>query len=147
MEEEQIVVFNLDEEALAFEINFVKEIVNIPPITPVPRSGEFIEGVINLRGQISTVLNLKKRLGMDDLGNGKNGKIIILEKKDQAYGVMADGVLGVFKISQKDIQDPSSVFNGEEIEFIKGIVKLDDQLVILLEPDALISREEIGVAI
>jgi purine-binding chemotaxis protein CheW len=143
-EEIQAVVFHLGEEDLAFEINGVREIIKIPEITKIPNSSDFVEGVINLRGQIKTVFNLKKKLGMKKGKAQKEGRIIIAEKNELSFGVIVDSVVGVFKVKSEDITAPSTVLGDEKSDYLKGIGRLDDRLVILLDPEKLFSVEELA---
>jgi purine-binding chemotaxis protein CheW len=143
-EEIQAVVFHLGEEDLAFEINGVREIIKIPEITKIPNSSDFVEGVINLRGQIKTVFNLKKKLGMKKGKAQKEGRIIIAEKNELSFGVIVDSVLGVFRVKSEDITAPSTFLGDEKSDYIKGIGRLDDRLVILLDPEKLFSVEELA---
>jgi purine-binding chemotaxis protein CheW len=142
-----VVVFILGDEDLALEVNQVREIIRIPSITKVPNSSEFVEGVINLRGQVKTVLNLRKRLGMDEgVLDDKEGKIIIVEANENTFGILVDKVIGVLNVKSENITDPESLLGGEKVDFIKGIGRMDDQLVILLEPIKLFSQEEMAAA-
>jgi purine-binding chemotaxis protein CheW len=131
VEEIQVVVFTLGEEFLCLDIKNVREIIRIPDITRVPRSSPFIEGVINLRGQIKTVLNLKKRIGLKKTAVNEDGRIIIAENDARSYGMLVDSVLGVFGLSVGEVSDPSTVLGGENAEFILGIGKIEDKLVLL----------------
>jgi purine-binding chemotaxis protein CheW len=144
-EEIQVVVFQLENEDLAFEINKVREIIKIPDITIIPNSSEYVEGVINLRGQIKTVLNLKKRVGIKEENKGVDGKIIIVEYKDRTFGILVDSVLGVYRLGIENITDSSSIMAGERSDFILGIGRIEERLVLLLEPGTLFSSEEIAL--
>jgi purine-binding chemotaxis protein CheW len=142
-----VVVFILGDEELAVEINQVREIIRIPRITKVPNSSEFVEGLINLRGQVKTVLNLRKRLGIEKgVVDDKEGKIVIVEANEKTFGIIVDKVLGVLNVESENITDPASLLGGEKADFIKGIGRMDDRLVILLEPRKLFSPEEMAAA-
>ncbi len=142
----QVVVFSLGEEDLAFEINQVREIIKIPEITKVPNSSDYVEGVINLRGQIKAVLNLKRKLGMDDEKIDAGGMIIIAEKGDQTFGIIVDEVVGVFRVKNEDVTESPSILGGEKSDFIRGIGRMDDRLLIFLEPGRLFSTEEMAIS-
>jgi purine-binding chemotaxis protein CheW len=142
-----VVVFILGGEELALAVNQVREIIRIPSITTVPNSSEYVEGVINLRGQVKTVLNLRKRLGMEEgVLDDKEGKIIIVEANEKTFGIIVDKVIGVLNVESENITDPASLLGAEKVDFIKGIGRLDDRLVILLEPIKLFSQEEMAAA-
>lgn len=147
--EEKILVvgFVLGGEDLALDIGQVREIIRIPKITKVPNSSEFVEGVINLRGQVKTVLNLRKRLGMEEgVLDESEGKIIIIEAYEKTFGIIVDKVLGVLNVNSENITDPASLLGAERADFIKGIGRMDDRLIILLEPLKLFSPEEMASA-
>jgi purine-binding chemotaxis protein CheW len=142
-----VVVFILGGEELALAVNQVREIIRIPSITTVPNSSEYVEGVINLRGKVKTVLNLRKRLGMEEgVLDDKEGKIIIVEANEKTFGIIVDKVIGVLNVESENITDPASLLGAEKVDFIKGIGRLDDRLVILLEPIKLFSQEEMAAA-
>lgn len=143
-DEIQVVVFTLGNEDFAFDISDIKEIIRVPDITTVPNSPDFVEGVINLRGQIKTVLNLKKRLGSNEIEIKEDGRIMIVENDGQSFGVIVDSVIGVFKIEREQISDPSSLLGKERSDFIRGIGRIDDRLVILLGPEKLFPLEEMA---
>jgi purine-binding chemotaxis protein CheW len=137
-----VVVFALGEEDLAFEIQSVREIIRIPRITKVPNTSEFVEGVINLRGQITPVINLRRKLGLSGEEVSSEGKIIIIESHDQAFGVIVDRVVGVLSVETAEITDPSKLLGGDRTDFISGIGRLGERLVIMLTPDKLFSSKE-----
>ncbi len=144
--EVQVVLFKSGGEDMALDINCVREILKIPEITAVPNAPDYVDGVINLRGKIKTVVNLKKRLGSKNKFNSDQGMIIITEKGDQSYGILVDSVEGVCKIQEEDITDPESILGNEKSDLIKGICRLNERLVIMLEPEELFSLEEIALS-
>lgn len=144
-EEIQVVVFSVGDELLAVGINNVREILKVPDITRVPKSPKFVEGVINLRGTITTVLNLKRKLGMKDTKAEVDGRIIIVEHNEGAFGIIVDTVIGVLRINSENITDPSSILGSENVDFIMGVGKMEDKLVILLDPGKLFSTGEMAL--
>ena len=137
-----VVVFMLGEEELAFEIQSVREIIRVPRITKVPNASEFVEGVINLRGQIKPVINLRRMLGLPVAEVSSEGKIIIIESHEQTFGVIVDRVVGVLSVETAEITDPSKLLGGDRTDFISGIGRLGERLVIMLTPEMLFSSKE-----
>ncbi len=145
-DEIQIVVFRLNNENLAFDIDNVKEIIRIPAITKVPNSSHHLEGIINLRGQVKSVFNLKSLLNLDDTARSTNGRIIVLEKESGTVGAVVDSVLGVSKISKERLTDPASLLGEKFPEYVKGIAKMSDMIIVLLDSKKLFSREDAGLS-
>jgi len=137
-----VVVFTLGDEDLAFEIQSVREIIRIPNITTVPNTSEFVEGVINLRGQIKPVINLRRKLGLPEKKAAIDGKIIMIESDEQVFGVIVDRVVGVLSVETSEITDPSKLLGGDRTDFISGIGKLGERLIIMLTPEKLFTAKE-----
>lgn len=131
----QVVSFKLGEEEYGIDIHKVREIIRIPKITRVPHAAGFIAGVINLRGEIKTVLNTKKILKMKDDEIRKDGKIIIIEKNRESFGILVDSITGVIKVNKENIFPPEKIISKEASELLKGICRLGERLIILIEPD------------
>lgn len=144
-EEIQVVVFKLNDENLAFAIDHVREIIRIPDITKIPNSPPHLDGVINLRGQVKSVFDLKSLLELDDTAHNSNGRIIVLEKDDGTVGVVVDSVVGVSKISKEQLTDPASLLGEKFPEYVKGIAKMPDMIIILLDTEKLFSQEGAGI--
>ena len=134
---------NKKKEHYAVPIEQVREIRNFTEITTVPKAKKYVKGVMNLRGLIIPVIDIKKRLGfgeVDDL-NKTNYKIIIADVRDSIYGLIVDKVEHVLHISPKDIEPiPSDSF--ESHHYIKGIVKIQGLLVVLLDIIALFEESQ-----
>ncbi len=141
-EEHQLVVFHLDDEAFGVDIGQVKEIIKMAEITQMPNAPEFVEGIINLRGQITTIMDLRKRLGMKVADTDENTRIIIVEASGSTLGLIVDSVSEVLRMSGKDIDPPSAA--STHAEYVQGVGKLDDRLLILLDLNRILSKEEIG---
>ncbi|MEE8168455.1 MAG: chemotaxis protein CheW [Candidatus Hydrothermarchaeales archaeon] len=141
-EEVQLVVFMLGKEEFGVDITQVREILKIPRITSIPNSPEFIEGVINLRGQITTVMDLRKRLGVGGGEISENTRIVIVEVGDTTIGMVVDSVSEVLRLSTKDIDAAPSIATDIEAEYIQGVGKLTDRLLILLDLGKILSRGE-----
>ena len=144
----QVITFSLvnettkKKENYAVPIEQIREIRNFTDITTVPKAKEFVQGVMNLRGLIIPVIDIKKRLGFGeaDIQNPKNYKIIIADVRDSIYGLIVDKVEHVMQISPKEIEPvPSDSF--ESYHYIKGIAKTQNQLLVLLDIIALLEED------
>jgi purine-binding chemotaxis protein CheW len=138
----QLVTFNIGEEEFGVDILRVQEIIRIMDITRVPRSPEFVEGVVNLRGKVIPIVDLRKRFGMDDKGHDKHTRIIVIEINKMIVGFIVDSVSEVLRIPADTVEPPPPVIAGLEAEYISGVGKLDDRLLIMLDLNKLLSREE-----
>lgn len=130
----QVIVFRLGEERYGVDISQVREIIRPSQITRIPNAPDFVEGVINLRGQITTIVNLRKRFGMLPKPIDNDTRIIVVEYNNAVIGMMVDTVNEVKYLPQKDIEAlPSIITSREEAKFLKGVGKLPDGLLILID--------------
>lgn len=136
----QLVTFRLGEEEFAVDILMVSEIIRIVPITDVPHAPEFIEGVINLRGRVLPVVGLRKRFRMTDLPWTAQTRIVVMTWNQQLVGFLVDSVSEVLRIPSSTIENPPSVVAGVGSEYIEGVGKLDDRLLILLNMETLLAN-------
>jgi len=140
--ERQLVVFYLGGEAFGVDISTVNEIIQMQAITAVPGTARFVEGLINLRGTVIPVVELRKRFGLEGTERGKETRIVVLNSEGQAIGVIVDSVAEVLRVSSDAIEPPSSMITTADSEYLLGIVKLPDRLVILLDTGRVLSRED-----
>jgi len=138
----QMVTFNIGGEEFGVEILTVQEIIRMMQITRVPKAPDFVEGVINLRGKVIPVIDLRKRFGMDSRGHDKNTRIVVVEINKMIVGFIVDSVSEVLRIPADTVEPPPPVVAGLDSEYISGVGKLEDRLLILLDLDRLLSREE-----
>ena len=122
-DEQQLVLFQLGDEDYGVNIYSVQRLIQVPEVTRVPRAPTYVEGVIDVRGDIIPVINLKKRFGFASTEVGENGRIVITEVGEQIVGFLVDAVSEVTRLSDSDIEPPSAVVAGGETEFISGIGK------------------------
>lgn len=134
-DERQLVVFQLGAEFYGVDIARVHEIIRLQTITRVPRAPAFVEGVINLRGKVIPVVDLRRRFGLESSEHTRASRIVVVEIGDNVVGVIVDGVSEVLRVTGASIEPPSPVVAGIESEYIYGIARLDDRLVILLDLD------------
>ena len=131
--EDQVVAFKLRNEEYGFSILNVQEIKGLTDITRVPFAPEFIKGVINLRGSVLPVIDLKKRLGLEDTPYTANTRIVIVQYDEVAVGMLVGAVTEVRTINADDIDTSRTVTgNDSNSKFISGIGKVDDRLIIQL---------------
>lgn len=140
--EKQLVVFDLVGECYGVDISTVREIIQMQTVTAVPESPSFVEGIINLRGVIIPVVDLRKRFGLDTIEHDKDTRIMVVNSKGQDIGIVVDSVAEVLRISSDSIEPTSAVVTGGDAQYLQGIVKLQDKLVILLDVELLLSNED-----
>lgn len=141
----QLVSFNLDREEFAIDILAVQEIIRMVNITKVPKSPPFVEGVINLRGNIIPVIDLRKRFGMETREYSKETRIIVVDIDGNTIGLIVDSVSEVLRLPAGTVEPPPSVVSNIESEYINGVGKLDDRLLILLNLNKILTVHEIGM--
>jgi purine-binding chemotaxis protein CheW len=139
----QLVSFNLGNEEFGVDIGMVQEIVRMPEITRVPRTPEFVEGVVNLRGKIIPVVDLRKRFRLPVSENTKSTRIIIVTMNGRTVGMIVDGVSEVRRISADSVEPtPDMVASAIDASYLKGIAKLEGRLLILLDLNLVLNQEE-----
>lgn len=141
-ESRQLVVFSIADEIYGVDIHQVKEIIRVPDITRVPRTPEFVEGVVNLRGSVIPVLDLRKRFGFDSGEANSDQRIVVMEMGNQIVGMIVDSVSEVLQVDVEDVEAPSPYVVSVDSQYIAGIVKLEERLIILLDADRVLSSEE-----
>ena len=138
----QLVTFSIGEEEFGVDILKVQEIIRTMEITKVPRAPEFVEGVINLRGKVIPIVDLRKRFGLETRDHDKHTRIIVIEINQMIVGFVVDSVSEVLRIPANTVEPPPPVVSGLESEYISGVGKLQDRLLILLDLNRLLSGEE-----
>jgi purine-binding chemotaxis protein CheW len=139
----QIVGFRIGRETFGLPIGAVREIVRVPEITSVPNSPDFIEGVINLRGRIIPVVDLRKRFGEPVGAPSKKNRIVVVEVENRSLGLMVNSASEVLKIPPSEIEEPHAVFQEGDLNYITGVGKLNGRLVILLDLSKVLQRGEL----
>ncbi|ABB38837.1 CheW protein [Oleidesulfovibrio alaskensis G20] len=140
----QLVTFSIGEEEFGVEILKVQEIIRTMEITKVPRAPEFVEGVINLRGKVIPIIDLRRRFGLDSKKHDKHTRIIVIEINNMIVGFIVDSVSEVLRIPAGTVEPPPPVVAGMESDYISGVGKLQDRLLILLDLDRLLSHEDMS---
>jgi purine-binding chemotaxis protein CheW len=144
MEKElQVVGFRIGRETFGLPISLVREIVRVPEITSVPNAPEYIEGVINLRGRIIPVVDMRKRFGEEVTLPSKKNRIVVVELENRLIGLLVNSASEVLRIPPSEIQAPQDVFQEGELNYITGVGKLKGRLVILLDLNRILQRGEL----
>jgi purine-binding chemotaxis protein CheW len=138
----QVVGFRIGNETYGVRIAAVREIVRVPEITSVPNAPETIEGVINLRGKIIPVMDLRKRFGLAEIVSDKKNRILVVELENKLLGLIVNSASEVLRISPSDIEAPGNVFAEGESGYVTGVGKLKGRLIILLDINKLLHRPE-----
>lgn len=138
----QLVTFSIGEEEFGVNILQVQEIIRTMEITNVPRAPEFVEGVINLRGKVIPIVDMRSRFGLESKDHDKYTRIIVVEIGMIIVGFVVDSVSEVLRIPASSVQPPPPVVAGMDSDYIDGVGKLEDRLLILLDLDSLIDNEE-----
>ena len=139
----QLVTFNLGSEEFALDILLVQEINRRVEITKVPKTPEFVEGVINLRGKIVPVLDLRKRFGLVGHEFTAQSRIIVVNIDNRVLGLLVDSVSEVLQIPAHTIEPPPPLVAGIDAAYIKGIGKFEDRLLTLLYLGTILSKKKI----
>lgn len=140
----QLVVFKIGKEYFGVGIDVIREIVRLPEVTDVPDAPEFLEGMINLRGKIVPVIDLKKRLKLQGEERGTATRVLITDETDTLAGLIVDSVDEVIRIEPEAVEEPPEMMTAIGIEYITGVAKVDERLIILLDITKILSAEEIS---
>jgi purine-binding chemotaxis protein CheW len=136
----KIVIFSLAGREYGVDIRDVKEVIRQRKVTPVPEAAHFVEGVIMLRGEVVTLINLSKKLGVAQAENQAASRIIITQQESHLLGMLVDGVSGVTSVEEGLISAPDEAL--KEASYLKGLIKLDKRVVLLMDLEKLFSPEE-----
>ncbi len=138
----QLIRFTVGTEEYGLELLHVKEIMRMHQITRLPQSPHCVKGIFSLRGEVIPIIDLRDRLGLPPLQQSSTTRIIVVEVEDQPVGLAVDSASQVMRIPTAQITPPPPVMGGFSQELICGVGKIDEQLVILLDVDGILSHEE-----
>ena len=140
----QLVVFSLDDESYGIDILKVQEIVSYIKPYPIPNSPEYFRGVVNLRGTIIPIIDLRIRFNFDNKDEVETSIIVVVSIDNKKYGLLVDAVSDVVIIDHGNVQDKLDVHTGINGQYILGVAKNNDQMIILIDIETLFKdREEI----
>ena len=138
----QWVTFTLENEVYGINVMQVQEVLRYTEIAPVPGAPEYVLGIINLRGNVVTVVDTRKRFGLNTVDVTEQTRIVIIETKKQVIGMLVDSVAEVVYLKSSEIETAPNVGNEETSKFLQGVCNRDDQLLILIDLDKLLTDEE-----
>jgi purine-binding chemotaxis protein CheW len=139
--ERQLVVFELAGESFAVDITTVREIIMMQHITPVPDAPDYVEGVMNLRGSVTPVVDLRTRFNLKVSDETAQSRVVVVDIHGEGVGVIVDGVHEVLRIPGDTIEPPAAVVTTTDSFYIEGIAKLDSRLLILLDLERALAKQ------
>ena len=140
----QLVSFNIGSEEFGVDILKVQEINRMVEITRVPQAPHYVEGVINLRGKVIPIVDLRKRFNMEDKEYDKNTRIVVVDISGNIMGMVVDSVSEVLRLPANTIEPPPEIVASINSEYIKGVAKLEDRLLIFLDLSKVIDVNEMS---
>jgi len=143
-EELQLVSFNIGSEEFGVDILKVQEINRMVEITRVPQAPHYVEGVINLRGKVIPIVDLRKRFNLQMKEYDKNTRIVVVDIDGSIMGMIVDAVSEVLRLPASTIEPPPDIVTGVNSEYIKGVAKLEDRLLIFLDLSHVIDFKELA---
>jgi purine-binding chemotaxis protein CheW len=129
----QIVGFRIGRETFGLPISLVHEIVRPPEITNVPHAPDYVEGVMNLRGRIVPVIDLRRRFGGAAIENSRKNRVLVVDVESRAVGLIVDSASEVLKISDAQIEPPPNVLTDAATSYVTGVAKHQGRLIILVD--------------
>lgn len=142
MAEKQYVIFKLGNEEYGVDIMNVKEISEYKPSVKVPNTPKFVDGIINLRGDITPIINLKKRFHLEETEINSDTRIIVIHVKNRQVGFVVDEASQVLRLSEENIEQAPELIAGVDKKYITGVGKLKDRIVLLLNLEEVLSDDE-----
>ena len=141
-EHRRCVTFRLEDEIYGINVMLVQEVLRVSEIAPVPGAPNYVIGIINLRGNVVTVIDTRNRFGLGGKEMDDSTRIVIIETASQTVGIVVDSVAEVVDIYAEDIETAPNVGNDETARYIEGVVSRDDELLILVDLNKLLSEDE-----
>lgn len=138
----QLIKFAVADLTFGIEITQIHQILKPQEIFKVPNTPPFIEGLLNLRGRVLTVFNLRKRFGMEARANDGNTKIIIVNMNDVLIGFIVDSVTEIVRLNEEEFEDTPPSLHGIDRKYLSGVGKMGDKLIMILDLTKVLSSEE-----
>ncbi len=138
----QCVTFRLDDEIYGINVMLVQEVLRVTDIAPVPGAPNYVIGIINLRGNVVTVIDTRMRFGLPPKEMDDATRIVIIEAENQTVGIVVDSVSEVVDVYSNEIETAPNVGNDETARYIEGVVSRDEELLILVDLNKLLSDDE-----
>ena len=136
------VTFRLENEKYGINVMQVQEVLRVTEIAPVPGAPSYVLGIINLRGNVVTVIDTRNRFGLSPSEPDDSSRVVIIESDEQVVGIMVDSVAEVVDLNSSDIETAPNVGTEESAKFIQGVASHDNELLILVDLNKLLSDEE-----
>jgi purine-binding chemotaxis protein CheW len=140
----QCVTFELEDETYGINVMQVQEVLRETEVAPVPGAPHYVIGIINLRGNVVSVIDARIRFGLSTIERTDMTRIIVIEAQQQIIGILVDSVAEVVDVKMSEIETAPNVGNGDSSRYIDGVVSRDDKLLILVDLDKLLSEAEWG---
>lgn len=137
----KILIFSLNNESFSTDINQVERIIGYEEPTPLPETPNFVQGVIKYEDKIVPIINMNKKFGFVEK-NDENKKIIIIKRDENKFGIIVDNVYEVKDVEESLLEKAPEITIGIGRKYIKGLIKLDEKIVILLDLDKILKKEE-----
>ncbi len=138
----QWVTFRLDDEKYGINVMSVQEVLRMTEIAPVPGAPDYVLGIINLRGNVVTVIDTRRRFGLSEQEPDDQTRIVIIEAENQVVGILVDSVAEVVDLQGSQIESAPNVGNDESSKYIQGVSSQESELLILVDVNKLLSDEE-----
>jgi purine-binding chemotaxis protein CheW len=140
----QWVTFQLENETYGVNVMVVKEVLKLQVIAPVPGAPDYVLGIINIRGTLISVVNTRSRFGLQDREADDNTRIVIIEIGKHIIGILVDSVAEVVYLRRSQIESAPQINRDDSAKFIQGVYHRDNQLLILVELEKLLSEDELS---
>lgn len=138
----QYVTFRLDNETYGINVMQIQEVLRYTEIAPVPGAPDYVMGIINLRGNVVTVIDTRRRFGLQEAEVTDHTRIVVIEAEQQVVGILVDSVAEVVYLRQSEIETTPNVGNDESARFIQGVCNKNGELIILVEFEKMLTDEE-----
>lgn len=138
----QWVTFHLENEKYGIKVMQVQEVLRMTEIAPVPGAPHYVLGIINLRGNVVTVIDTRRRFGLPEIENDDETRIVIVEANNNVVGILVDSVAEVVDLKESEIETAPNVGNDESSKYIQGVSSRENELLILVDVNKLLSEEE-----
>jgi len=138
----QLVTFRLKDETYGINVMQVQEVLRVTEIAPVPGAPQYVLGIINLRGNVVTVIDTRTRFGLPTTDLDDASRIVIIESEDQVVGILVDSVAEVVELRHSEIDSAPNIGNEESARYIQGVTSRDEDLLIVVDLNKLLTEEE-----
>ena len=135
-----LLCFSLADKEYAVDISSVREVRRLKAVIPIPKSLDFIEGVISLKGHVTPIINLRKKLGLAPAEKTNFNRVIITESNNHILGIIVDGVIGVIAIDEANVEPPDEIL--KKCEYLTGVGKIGKRLILIISIEKLFSGED-----